>query len=161
MIPNCGFPLRLVEQYDSRQGVWRSRRGSGQTIAAGRYRFGGKSFAEVQLSVPQDAPKEVYLTAHLCERALHLVLKRFEERDILTQLLGHFSGGEVTASFMRGHDLLADCAADGQSLRLDSDTSERLGIHFDHSKGDLQAIQPEILRGFELLLSLAQFISCN
>ena len=125
MIPNCGFPLRLVEQYDSRQGVWRSRRGSGQTIAAGRYRFGGKSFAEVQLSVPQDAPKEVYLTAHLCERALHLVLKRFEERDILTQLLGHFSGGEVTASFMRGHDLLADCAADGQSLRLDSDTSER------------------------------------
>jgi len=149
--------LRLVEQYHARQGLWRGRRGPGRIISTGHYLLGGQSFAEVQLRLPDDAPEEVYLTAHLCERALQLVLKRFEDRQTLTQLLNRLAGKELPVAFMNGHDLLATCDADGTTLQLDSDTGERLGIHFDRSKGDLQAAQPEILRGFELLLALAQF----
>ena len=113
-----GFPLRIVEHHHPGQGLWRGRRGTGRAVTSGSYQFGGQSFAETQLRLPDDAPGEVYLTAHLCERALHLVLKRFEERLPLAQLLQRLAGTELSVSFMSGHDLLAACSANAMARSL-------------------------------------------
>ena len=76
-----GLPLRLVERYDPSSGIWHGRRKKGNSIAAGHYHFGGPSLAEIRLVLPEESAEEAQLTAHICERALHLVLTRFLRSD--------------------------------------------------------------------------------
>ena len=62
-----GLPLRLVECYESRSGIWHGRRERGNSIATGYYHFGGPSFDEIQLVIPEETKEEAQLTAHICD----------------------------------------------------------------------------------------------
>ena len=101
-----GLPLRLVEHYEPSSGIWHGRRKKGNSIATGHYHFGGPSFAEIRLAMPEETAEEAQLTAHICERALHLVLKRFEAHPELKKLVNQLAGRTVRVNFVQGHDLL-------------------------------------------------------
>ena len=152
-----GLPLRLVERYEPSSGIWHGRRKKGNSIAAGHYHFGGPSLAEIRLVLPEESAEEAQLTAHICERALHLVLKRFEAHPELKKLADQLAGRTARVNFVRGHDLLLDLDSSAQTIYLACDLTDPLELRFDHAKHDLEAIKkPEILRGFELVLALGQ-----
>ncbi|MCH2364498.1 MAG: hypothetical protein MK479_07970, partial [Planctomycetes bacterium] len=149
--------MRLVERYEPRSGIWHGRRERGNSIATGHYHFGGSSFDEIQLVIPEETKEEAQLTAHICERALHQVYKRFEVHPELKKLVNQLAGRTVHVNFVQGNDLLIDLDTRTQTIYLACDLTNTLGLHFDHAKQDLKAIkQPEILRGFELILALGQ-----
>ena len=106
------------------------------------------------MQLDEDASAEARLTARLCERALHLVLRRFSG-SISESLWTELNGRRIR--FMRNHDRLLD-QGDGD-LCISCEIASELGIEWDEQKDDLTAAQPEILNGFEVLLALGQFYS--
>ena len=148
------FPLRLVASHNPRAGLWRARRGSGNYVSAGTYRISSEQLVPPSLQLDEDNSAEAQLTARLCERALHLVLRRFSG-SISEVLWTELDGRRIR--FMRNHDRLLD-QKDGD-LCISCEIASELGIEWDEQKNDLTAAQPEILNGFEVLLALGQFYS--
>ncbi|MCC7263624.1 MAG: hypothetical protein IT369_13995 [Candidatus Latescibacteria bacterium] len=151
----CGFPLRLVARHLPQKGLWQARRGPGQTLATGTYHWTGPTFAQCQLQLEAGAGARAQLTAQLAARALHLVLRRFEADPATTELLAWLQDRQLPLRVVDGHEMLLDL--DGQTLLLAGDVAGELGLGLDEGKGDLQAANPELLHGFELLLALGQY----
>ncbi|SVC11671.1 uncharacterized protein METZ01_LOCUS264525, partial [marine metagenome] len=116
-----GLPLRLVERYEPRSGIWHGRRERGNSIATGHYHFGGPSFDEIQLVIPEETKEEAQLTAHICERALRQVFKRFEVHPELKKLVNQLAGRTVHVNFVEGNDLLIDLDTRTQTIYLACD----------------------------------------
>ena len=104
------------------------------------------------VQLDEDAGAEAQLTARLCERALHLILRRFSS-SISESLWTALDGRRIR--FMRNHDRLLDWGEEG--LCISCEVASELGIEWDAKKDDLAAAQPELLNGFEVLLALGQF----
>ncbi|MBT4098595.1 MAG: hypothetical protein HOE86_13165, partial [Gemmatimonadetes bacterium] len=102
-----GFPLRLVEQFNARTGVWRARRRAGELGAEAELRIGGTSLAELAWDSLDRAPDDVELTARLIERALRLVPRRFDTDARLVELVGSLANRRILVRFMRQHHRLA------------------------------------------------------
>ncbi|MBI2505336.1 MAG: hypothetical protein HYW07_19145 [Candidatus Latescibacteria bacterium] len=153
-MPLCGFPLRLVARHFPQHGLWQARRGPGQPLASGMYRCGGPSFAQLHLHLEEGAGVQSRLCAQLAARALHLVLRRFEDRQEIRELLAWLNGRQVPLRVVENHDLLLDL--DGQTALLAGDVADPLGIAFDQGKEEVQAASAELLHGLELLLALGQ-----
>ncbi|MGB0604082.1 MAG: hypothetical protein ACPGRY_03950 [Candidatus Latescibacterota bacterium] len=147
-----GFPLRLVANHNPRAGLWRARRGEGECISSGTYRISNEPLVPPSVQLDEDAGAEAQLTARLCERAIHLILRRFSS-SISESLWTALDGRRIR--FMRNHDRLLDLGEEG--LCISCEVASELGIEWDAKKDDLAAAQPELLNGFEVLLALGQF----
>ena len=151
-----GFPLRLVASHNPRAGLWRARRGTGSRVGSGHFRISNEALVPPSIQLDDDASAEAHLTARLCERALHLVLRRFSTSisdDFWTALDGR------PIYFLRDHERLLDLA-DG-AFCVACDIAPELHIEWDPHKDDLTAAQPELLNGFEVLLALGQHYLCS
>lgn len=154
--PSLGFPLRLVAEHKRRSGVWRARRSTGAIHTSARLTGGAQWPADASLQLPDDADEAARLGALLCERALQLVARRFDDDEHLTQLAARTDVvGDCAVVFASGHERLVDW--DGSRLWISTDVAPTLGVQFDAGKNELAATSPEHLRGLELALALTLF----
>lgn len=151
----CGFPLRLVSRYWPQKSLWQARRGAGRALASGWYQWAGPTFAQCQVQLEGEAGPPALLAAQLAARSLHLVLRRFEADAGPADLLTWLEGRQLALRVVAGHDLLLDL--DGDTILLAGDVAGELGLSLDGATGEVQAANPETLRGFELLLALGQY----
>jgi hypothetical protein len=145
----------LVARHLPQHGLWQARRGPGRLLVAGAYYCSGPAFSHIQLQLEPGAPAQCQLSALLAARALHLVLRRFEPREPVRQLLAWLHGRQVPMQVVEDHDLLLDL--DGQTILLSGEVAGALGIALDQGKGEVQPANAELLHGFELLLALGQY----
>jgi hypothetical protein len=151
-LPATGFPLRLVDRHQPRGARWRARRGRGEEIGSGYYQAATKDLTEISIHLDDGASEQAHLAARLCERALHLILRRFAE-NLSDELRSALDGHRI--SFLQGHEYLLDLH--GDTIAISCDLAAELHIEFAESKDDLVAAHPELLNGFEILLALGQF----
>jgi len=159
-VNDSGFPLRLVEQFNARTGVWRARRKAGELSAEAVLRIGGTSLAELAWDSLNQAPGDVELTARLIERALRLVPRRFDTDARLVELVGSLANRRILVRFMRQHHRLVHIEQHPTtSLLICTEIAPALGVSIDATKDDLVAEAPEQLRAFEMLLAFIMFYS--
>jgi len=151
-LPATGFPLRLVDQYQSRAGIWRARRGRGKEVGSGYYQATTNDLAETSIHLDDGSSAQAHLAARLCERALHLILRRFAG-NLNNDLRSVLDGQRII--FLQGHEYLIDLFDD--TIAISCDVAAALQIELNGSKDDLVAARPELLNGFEVLLALGQF----
>jgi len=157
-VADSSFPLRLVADYQRRQGIWRGRRSVGQIRCSATLVTGTRLFADGGVRLPDDADEATRLGSLLLERALRLVPRRFEGDPHLAEVatsLQSVCGGEIHLDFVSGHERLVDW--DGGHLWLSTDVAPALGISLDAGKNELCTSSPEQLRGFELTLALSLY----
>jgi len=143
---NDNFPLRIIERFNTENGTWRGRRGIGTVVARGLYRFGQNALGELQISVFDDADRNVAMTAELCQSALKLMFSRLNGNPSFSDMLEKLAGRELAVVFVEGHEHL---------LELDSDTAViacDLAIPLGYSDAAPKTGEQQ---GFEYLLVLA------
>ena len=156
-----GFPLRLIEHYNSRTGIWRAKRTAGDLCGEAELQTGDRPFAELTWQLADDSADDVELTARLVERALRLVPRRFDSDPRLAALSKSLSNRQIPVRFFRQHHRILDIEIrDGKAtLAVCADLAPALGVSIDSTKDDLVADAPEQLRAYEMLLALLLFYS--
>ena len=144
--------MRLVDRHQPRQGIWRARRRRGEVVGTGYYEATTGDIATVAIHLDEASNHQAHLAARLCERALHLILRRFS--GPLGEDLRHFLDGR-RIEFLQGHEYLIDL--NGEIVSIACDIAPELQVELDPTKDDLVAAHPELLNGFEVLLALGQF----
>jgi hypothetical protein len=144
--------MRLVDRHQPRQGIWRARRRRGEVVGTGYYEATTGDIATVAIHLDEGSNQQAHLAARLCERALHLILRRFS--GPLGEDLRHFLDGR-RIEFLQGHEYLIDL--NGEIVSIACDIAPELQVELDPTKDDLVAAHPELLNGFEVLLALGQF----
>jgi len=143
---NDNFPLRIVERFNTENGTWRGRRGTGTVVARGIYRFGQNALAELQINAFDDADRSVAITAGLCQSALKLMFSRLNGNPSFSDMLEKLAGRELTVVFVEGHAHLLTLDDGAAVIACD------LAIPLGYSDA---APKTEAQQGFEYLLVLA------
>ncbi|MED5415609.1 MAG: hypothetical protein VYC64_11695, partial [Candidatus Latescibacterota bacterium] len=125
-----GFPLRLIEHYNSRTGIWRARRTTGDLCGEAELQTGDRPFAELTWQLADDSADDVELTARLVERALRLVPRRFDSDPRLAALSKSLSNRQIPVRFFRQHHRILDIEIrDGKAtLAVCADLAPALGV---------------------------------
>ena len=113
--------MRLVDRHQPRQGTWRARRRRGEVVGTGYYEAATGDIATIAIHLDEGSSQQAHLAARLCERALHLILRRFSAS--LDDDLRHSLNGR-RIEFLQGHEYLIDLS--GETVSISCDIAPRI-----------------------------------
>ncbi|MEE3233622.1 MAG: hypothetical protein VX294_05590 [Candidatus Latescibacterota bacterium] len=149
-----GFPVRLVENYQSQNGVWSSRRTAGEKIANGCLCLFDDDQISPRISLEDVNNCDALVTSKLCEHGICFLFERFagisELKD--TSLKNLFQS--LSFVFLCGNDRMVGVG--DKSLYINCDIAPQLDIEFDENKCELICDRFEVLNGIEILFGLGQ-----
>ena len=149
-----GFPVRLVEKYQSKNRTWVAIRSTGENITRGRVSFLDNDQNSIKIELEDVNNREVLITSKLCERGIHFLNERFSniseaENISLWEYFCSFS-----FVFLRGNEKIV--SLEDKTLYVNSDFAPQLGVKLDKKKCDLISDRFDNVKGLEILLALAQ-----
>lgn len=150
------FPVRLVENFNSDYQTWRGRRGIGEIVADGQYRFGANPATDMELNVAVDSDSHSKIIAKLCENSLKQLFTRLPCNATLNALLEKLAGSELSVQFLTGDAYLLALDSETNMLSVACDLPITLDFSNCYAGSEAKHASNATQTAFELLLLLAQ-----
>ena len=149
-----GLPVRIVENYQSKNGVSVSRKSSGQKIANGHLSFTDSGQITPKVHLENRDNSDALITAKICESGIHFLFNRFADLPRLKNIITTKYLNNLSLVFVTGNDRVVGVT--DKILYFNCDIAPVMGMGFDNQNSEMICNHLETKNAMEILFALGQ-----